>query len=60
MMTEYTVLPNWQEDELPQYRRTRAIREMTTGCPCDGCDQFNACRQSGRECFRFKEWVQGN
>jgi hypothetical protein len=55
MMTDYTVLPNWQEDDPPQYRRTRAIREMTAGCPCDACEWKKGCTV---ECRRFKHWVR--
>ena len=58
-MTEFpTIAENWQEDEPPAYRKVRAVREATPGCPCDRCVSKDTCRVTGHECAGYLRWVK--
>ena len=57
-MTDYTIEHAWQEDEQPVYRKLRAVREATAGCPCDRCPGGQVCKTTAHECAGFKRWVK--
>lgn len=61
MIEIQSVEANWREDSercRNAYKLKRAVREATADCPCDGCEQRDACRQTGHQCSRFRDWVQ--
>jgi hypothetical protein len=29
-----------------------------TDCPCDNCHCYDTCAETGKECTKFKEWIE--